>query len=162
MDPFSLAAVIAALNKVLKVLVDSKKTLSLISNLFSLGATKSSLGVTKPQKTKLSKQQTDFKRVAEAAVRAKNEKIQRQNELNRLDDIHGLGTSRLIIEAEEAEKLAQQKKQQQIKLKKEKQAELKAKILYWMGEFGKLLAVIALSGGAGYLVWINRCVEGNC
>ena len=118
-----IAVIIAALNKALKILVDSKKTLSLISNLFSV--TRSSPGVTKPQKTKLSKQQTDFKRVAEAAIRAKNEKIQRQNELNRLDDVHGLGTSRLIIEAEEAEELAQQKKQQQIKLKKERQAELK-------------------------------------
>jgi len=155
-----IAVIIAALNKALKILVDSKKTLSLISNLFSV--TRSSPGVTKPQKTKLSKQQTDFKRVAEAAIRAKNEKIQRQNELNRLDDVHGLGTSRLIIEAEEAEELAQQKKQQQIKLKKERQAELKAKILYWMGEFGKLLAVIVLSGGAGYVIWINRCVDGIC
>ena len=155
-----IAVIIAALNKALKILVDSKKTLSLISNLFSV--TRSSPGVTKPQKTKLSKQQTDFKRVAEAAIRAKNEKIQRQNELNRLDDVHGLGTSRLIIEAEEAEELAQQKKQQQIKLKKERQAELKAKILYWMGEFGKLLAVIALSGGAGYVIWINRCTDGAC
>jgi len=155
-----IAVIIAALNKALKILVDSKKTLSLISNLFSV--TRSSPGVTKPQKTKLSKQQTDFKRVAEAAIRAKNEKIQRQNELNRLDDVHGLGTSRLIIEAEEAEELAQQKKQQQIKLKKERQAELKAKILYWMGEFGKLLAVIVLSGGAGYVIWINRCTDGAC
>ena len=150
-----IAVIIAALNKALKILVDSKKTLSLISNLFSV--TRSS-----PQKTKLSKQQTDFKRVAEAAIRAKNEKIQRQNELNRLDDVHGLGTSRLIIEAEEAEELAQQKKQQQIKLKKERQAELKAKILYWTIECAKLLGVIALSGGAGYVIWINRCTDGAC
>ena len=155
-----IAVIIAALNKALKILVDSKKTLSLISNLFSV--TRSSPSVTKPQKTKLSKQQTDFKRVAEAAIRAKNEKIQRQNELNRLDDIHGLGTSRLIIEAEEAEELAQQKKQQQIKLKKERQAELKAKILYWTIECAKLLGVIALSGGAGYVIWINRCTDGAC
>tara|TARA_R110001606_G_C14869144_1_gene589604 strand:- start:4 stop:477 length:474 start_codon:yes stop_codon:yes gene_type:complete len=155
-----IAVIIAALNKALKILVDSKKTLSLISNLFSV--TRSSPSVTKPQKTKLSKQQTDFKRVAEAAIRAKNEKIQRQNELNRLDDVHGLGTSRLIIEAEEAEELAQQKKQQQIKLKKERQAELKAKILYWTIECAKLLGVIALSGGAGYVIWINRCTDGAC
>ena len=157
-----IAVIIAALNKALKLLVDSKKTLSLISNLFSPGVTKSLPSVTKPQKTKLSKQQTDFKRVAEAAIRAKNEKIQRQNELNRLDDVHGLGTSRLIIEAEEAEELAQQKKQQQIKLKKERQAELKAKILYWTIECAKLLGVIALSGGAGYVIWINRCTDGAC
>ena len=155
-----IAVIIAALNKALKILVDSKKTLSLISNLFSV--TRSLPDVTKPQKTKLSKQQTDFKRVAEAAIRAKNEKIQRQNELNRLDDVHGLGTSRLIIEAEEAEELAQQKKQQQIKLKKERQAELKAKILYWTIECAKLLGVIALSGGAGYVIWINRCTDGAC
>jgi hypothetical protein len=31
-----------------------------------------------------------------------------------------------------------------------------------LGEFGKLLAIVALAGGAGYVIWINRCVDGTC
>jgi len=144
-----IAAIVAAVKKILELLSDSKKTMSLLRGLFSFSPSKT-------KKPKLSDEQAEFKRVAEEAIRAKNMKIQRQNELNRLDDVHGLGTSALIIEAEKAEELARQKRRKREKRKKQKQAELKARLFYWAKECAKLGVVIAFAGLAAWLIWNNR------
>ena len=150
-----IAAIIAAVKKILELLSDSKKTMSLLRGLFSFSPGKL-------KKTNLSKEQSEFKRIAEKTIRAKNEKTQRQNELTRLDDVHGLGTSRLIIEAEEAEELARQKRRKREKRKKQKQAELKARLFYFLKEFLKLVTIIGIAAFIAWVIWANRCTSGNC
>ena len=130
MEPISIAALIAGFKKALEILGDSKKAMSLLRGLFTLSKKKAT------PKDKLTKEQAEFKRIAEKAIRQKNAQIQRQNELNRLDEIHGLGTSARIIEAEEAEKMARKKaKEKRLRReqrKKARQAEFRARHFYWL------------------------------
>jgi len=150
-----IAAIVAAVKKILELLSDSKKTMSLLRGLFSFSPGKL-------KKTKLSDEQAEFKRVAEAAIRAKNMKIQRQNELNRMDEVHGFGTSALIIEAEKAEEKAKAKRRKREQRKKEKRAELKARLFYFLKEFLKLVTIIGIAAFIAWVIWANRCTSGNC
>ena len=161
MEPISIAALIAGFKKALEILGNSKKAISLLRNLFTSNKKKE-----KEKQDKLTKEQAKFKRIAEKAIRQKNAQIQRQNELNRLDEIHGLGTSARIIAAEEAEKKARKKaKEKRLRReqqKKERQAELKARLFYWLKEFLKFATVIIIVAAIIWVIWANRCTSGNC
>ena len=161
MEPISIAALIAGFKKALEILGNSKKVISLLRNLFTSNKKKQ-----KVKQDKLTKEQAEFKRIAEKAIRQKNAQIQRQNELNRLDEIHGFGTSARIIEAEEAEKKARKKaKEKRLRReqqKKERQAELKARLFYWLKEFLKFATVIVTVAVIIWVIWANRCTSGNC
>ena len=160
MEPLSIAALIAGFKKSLEILSDSKKVMSAVRGLLPKSKKSS-----KKQEIIL-KEQAEFKRIAEKAIRQKNAQIQRQNELNRLDEIHGLGTSARIIEAEEAEKKARKKaKEKRLRReqqKKERQAELKARLFYWLKEFLKFATVIIIVAAIIWVIWANRCTSGNC
>ena len=161
MEPISIAALIAGFKKSLEILGDSKKAMALLRGLLPTGKKSS-----RPPQDKISKEKAEFKRIAEKAIRQKNLQIQRQNELNRLDEIHGLGTSARIIAAEEAEKKARKKaKEKRLRReqrKKERQAELKARLFYWLKEFLKFATVIIIAAVVIYVIWSNRCTSGNC
>tara|TARA_R100000995_G_C3472896_1_gene119256 strand:+ start:248 stop:718 length:471 start_codon:yes stop_codon:yes gene_type:complete len=156
MEPLSIAALVAAFKKALEILGDSKKAMSLLRGFFTSNKKKAT------PKNKISKQQAEFKRIAEKAIRAKNLEIQRQNELYRMDEIHGLGTSARIIEAEEEEKKAKIKRRKREKRKKKKQAEFRARLFYWIKQFLQFVAVIGFAAFVTYWIWINRCTSGNC
>tara|TARA_R100001463_G_scaffold89748_1_gene144470 strand:+ start:125 stop:595 length:471 start_codon:yes stop_codon:yes gene_type:complete len=156
MEPISIAALIAAFKKALEIFGDSKKVMSLLRGLFTSNKKKAI------PKDKILKQHAEFKRIAEKAILAKNAKIHRQNELNRLDEIHGLGTSARIIAAEEEEKKEKIKRRKREKRKKQKQAEFRARLFYWVKEFLKFVIVIGIACFAAYWIWVNRCTSGNC
>ena len=160
MDPISLAAILASLKaftatikKIVALCTDGKEAWSQVQNLFASSPT------SKARKSKLTPDQAEFKRIAEKTIRAKNELTRIRNAKIQLDEVHGFGTAARIEEAQEEERL---KKKKALRNKRKADKEFWDKVLYWLGEFGKLLAVIAMSGGAGYIVWINSCVSGNC
>ena len=161
MEPVSIAALIAGFKKSLEILSDSKKVMSAVRGLLPKSKKSS-----KKQQEIILKEQAEFKRIAEKAIRQKNLQVQRQNELNRLDEIHGFGTSARIIAAEEAEKKARKKAKEKRKKreqrKKERQAELKARLFYWLKEFFKFGIVIFIAAVVIYVIWSNRCTSGNC
>ena len=152
MDPITIGLAIAGAKKLLEASSDIKDIAGSIENLFHL--TEKSKKNTKPNKS-----DTSIKSVVKDVIEERNNKTRLRNLEIDIDNKFGLGTWAAIKEERE---------RRLVKAAKEKKAKEKASdkfyatSLYWLGEFGKLLAVIALSGGAGYVIWINRCVDGMC
>ena len=152
MDPITIGLAIAGAKKLLEASSDIKDIAGSIENLFHL--TEKSKKNTKPNKS-----DTSIKSVVKDVIEGRNNKTRLRNLEIDIDNKFGLGTWAAIKEERE---------RRLVKAAKEKKAKEKASdkfyatSLYWLGEFGKLLAVIALSGGAGYVIWINRCVDGIC
>ena len=152
MDPITIGLAIAGAKKLLEASSDIKDIAGSIENLFHL--TEKSKKSTKPTQS-----DTSIKSVVKDVIEERNNKTRLRNLEIDIDNKFGLGTWAAIKEERE---------RRLVKAAKEKKAKEKASdkfyatSLYWLGEFGKLLAVIALSGGAGYVIWINRCVDGMC
>ena len=74
---------------------------------------------------------------------------------------------RSAIETEHNKRIAADE-ENKVKAAKERKAKKKAdkefwdRVLYWLGEFGKLVLILGISGGVAYIIWVNRCVSGNC
>ena len=152
MDPITIGLAIAGAKKLLEASSDIKDIAGSIENLFHL--TEKSKKNTKPNQS-----DTSIKSVVKDVIEERNNKTRLRNLEIDIDNKFGFGTWAAIKEERE---------RRLVKAAKEKKAKEKASdkfyatSLYWLGEFGKLLAVIALSGGAGYVIWINRCVDGMC
>ena len=84
----------------------------------------------------------------------------------RIDNKFGEGTWDEIIQTREkmvAERKAKAKrKKQKQKELKEEQEERWEKIWKALIDFFKLIIVGITASGVGYLIWINRCMSGNC
>ena len=152
MDPITIGLAIAGAKKLLEASSDIKDIAGSIENLFHL--TEKSKKNTKPNQS-----DTSIKSVVADVIEERNNQTRLRNLEIDIDNKFGFGTWAAIKEERE---------RRLVKAAKEKKAKEKASdkfyatSLYWLGEFGKLLAVIALSGGAGYVIWINRCVDGIC
>lgn len=152
MDPITIGLAIAGAKKLLEASSDIKDIAGSIENLFHL--TEKSKKNTKPTQS-----DTSIKSVVADVIEERNNQTRLRNLEIDIDNKFGFGTWAAIKEERE---------RRLVKAAKEKKAKEKASdkfyatSLYWLGEFGKLLAVIALSGGAGYVIWINRCVDGIC
>jgi len=152
MDPITIGLAIAGAKKLLEASSDIKDIAGSIENLFHL--TEKSKKNTKPTQS-----DTSIKSVVADVIEERNNQTRLRNLEIDIDNKFGFGTWAAIKEERE---------RRLVKAAKEKKAKEKASdkfyatSLYWLGEFGKLLAVIALSGGAGYVIWINRCVDGVC
>ena len=160
MDPITIGVALAGAKKLIEMSSDLKDVASALDNIFSL--------TTKAEKAKKAAAAGDpsYKSViADVVTERNNQKLLRNLSID-VDDKYGFGCWH-AIEQEHAKRVAvvednKVKAAKELKAKKKADKEFYDKCFYWLGEFGKLLAVIALSGGAGYIIWINRCVDGVC
>jgi len=160
MDPITIGAALVGAKKLIEMSSDIKDVASALDNIFSL--------TKKAEKAKKAAAAGDssYKSVIADVVTERNNRTLLRNLSIDVDDKYGFGTWSAIeqeherrIAAEEENKV---KAAKQLKAKKKSDKEFYDKVLYWLGEFGKLILVLGLSGGAGYIIWINRCVSGNC
>mgnify|MGYP003110249800 FL=1 len=160
MDPITIGAGLLAAKRLLEAASELKDVASALDNIFSL--------TKKAEKAKKAAVAGDssYKSVIADVVTERNNKQLLINLSISVDDKFGFGTwsaieeeheRRIAVEEENKVKVAKD-----LKAKKKADKEFYDKVLYWLGEFGKLLLVMAISGGAGYAIWINRCVSGNC
>ena len=160
MDPITIGLAIAGAKKLIEMSSDIKDVASALDNIFSL--------TKKAEKAKKAADAGDssYKSVIADVVTERNNKQLIINLSIDVDERFGFGTWN-AIEQEHAKRIAVEeenkvKDAKQLKAKKKADKEFYDKVLYWMGEFGKLLLVLGICGGAGYIIWINRCVSGNC
>jgi len=160
MDPITIGAALLGAKKLIEMSSDIKDVASALDNIFSL--------TKKAEKAKKAADAGDssYKSVIADVVTERNNQTLLRNLSIDVDDKFGFGTWSAIeqeherrISVEEENKVKAAKK---LKAKKRADKEFYDKVLYWMGEFGKLLLVLGICGGAGYIIWINRCVSGNC
>ena len=160
MDPITIGAALVGAKKLIEMSSDIKDVASALDNIFSL--------TKKAEKAKKAADAGDssYKSVIADVVTERNNQTLLRNLSIDVDDKYGYGTWSAIekeherrIAVEEENKVKAAKK---LKAKKKADKEFWDRVLYWLGEFGKLILVLGLSGGAGYIIWINRCVSGNC
>jgi len=160
MDPITIGAALVGAKKLIEMSSDIKDVASALDNIFSLTKKAESA------KKAAAKGDSSYKSVIADVVTERNNQTLLRNLSNDVDDKYGYGTWSAIeqeherrISVEEENKVKAAKK---LKAKKRADKEFYDKVLYWVGEFGKLLLVLGICGGAGYIIWINRCVSGNC
>ena len=158
MDPITIGLAIAGAKKLLEASSDIKDIAGSIENLFHL--TEKSKKSTKPTQS-----DTSIKSVVADVIEERNNKTRLRNLEIDIDNKFGFGTWAAIKEERERRlNIVEDNKVKAAKAQKEKQQadkEFYDKCFYWLGEFGKLVAVLILAGGAGYLIWINRFVAGT-
>ena len=159
MDPITIGLAIAGAKKLLETATDIKDIAGSIEQLFS--------HTEKAEKAaKKDEGDASIKSVVADVIEERNNQTRLRNLEIDVDDKYGFGTWAAI--KEERERRLSIVDDNKVKAAKAQKAKRKAdkefydKCIYWLGEFGKLLAVIALSGGAGYVIWINRCTGGVC
>ena len=160
MDPITIGAALVGAKKLIEMSSDIKDVASALDNIFSL--------TKKAEKAKKAADAGDssYKSVIADVVTERNNQTLLRNLSIDVDDKYGFGTW-AAIQAEHDRRIVVDE-ENKIKATKELRAKRKAdkefwdKVLYWVGEFGKLLLVLGICGGAGYIIWINRCVSGNC
>ena len=159
MDPISIGVALAGAKKLIEMSSDLKDVASALDNIFSL--------TTKAEKAKKAAAGgSSYKSVIADVVTERNNQTLLRNLSIDVDDKYGFGTW-AAIQAEHERRIVVVE-ENKVKAAKELRAKRKAdkefydKVLYWMGEFGKLLLVLGICGGAGYIIWINRCLSGNC
>jgi|TARA_R110000803_G_scaffold210666_1_gene283093 hypothetical protein len=159
MDPVTIGVALAGAKKLLEISSNITDVVSSIENILNL--------TDKVEKTKKKdKNDTSMKSVITDVVTERNNKTALRNLSISVDDKFGFGTwdaiekerqRRLVIDKENRVKEAKAKK-----IKERKSKEFYDNVLHWLSEFGKLLLVLALSGSAGYYIYLNRCVDGVC
>jgi len=159
MDPITIGLAIAGAKKLLETATDIKDIAASIEQLFS--------HTEKAAKAaKKAEGDTSIKSVVTDVIEDRNNQARMRNLEIDIDNKFGFGTWAAIKEERTRRlKVAEENKVKAAKALKEKQQadkEFWDRVTYWLGEFGKLLAIIALAGGAGYIIWINRCVDGAC
>ena len=159
MDPITIGAALVGAKKLIEMSSDIKDVAGALDNIFSL--------TTKAEKAKKAAAgNSSYKSVIADVVTERNNQTLLRNLSIDVDDKYGFGTW-AAIQAEHERRIVVVE-ENKVKAAKELRAKRKAdkefydKVLYWMGEFGKLLLVLGICGGAGYIIWINRCVSGNC
>ena len=84
----------------------------------------------------------------------------------RIDNKFGTGTWDEILKTREKllEERAEKKKtaRKAAKKKKIEEKEFWDKVVHYFVEFFKLVFVLASAYGIGWIIWVNRCTEGNC
>ena len=159
MDPITIGVALAGAKKLIEMSSDLKDVASALDNIFSL--------TTKAEKAKKAAAGgSSYKSVIADVVTERNNQTLLRNLSIDVDDKYGFGTW-AAIQAEHERRIVVVE-ENKVKAAKELRAKRKAdkefwdKVLYWVGEFGKLLLVLGICGGAGYIIWINRCLSGNC
>ena len=159
MDPISIGVALAGAKKLIEMSSDLKDVASALDNIFSL--------TTKAEKAKKAAAgDSSYKSVIADVVTERNNQTLLRNLSIDVDDKYGFGTW-AAIQAEHERRIVvveenKVKEAKELRAKRKADKEFYDKVLYWMGEFGKLLLVLGICGGAGYIIWINRCVSGNC
>ena len=162
MDPITIGLAIAGAKKLLETATDIKDIAGSIEQLFShTEKAEKNKGVAKQGDgdTSIASVVTDVIEERNNATRLRNLEID-------IDNKFGAGTWEAIkterqirLDAVEVDRVKSAKRR---KAKQQASDEFYKKCFYWLGEFLKLMAVLALAGGAGYIIYINRCVEGTC
>jgi len=162
MDPITIGLAIAGAKKLLETATDIKDIAGSIEQLFS----HTERAAKAAKSSELKDGDSSIKSVVTDVIEDRNNKTRMRNLEIDIDNKFGFGTWAAIKEERTRRlKVAEENKVKAAKALKEKQQadkEFYDKCFYWLKEFGKLLAIIALSGGAGYVIWINRCVDGAC
>ena len=158
MDPITIGLAIAGAKKLLETATDIKDIAGSIEQLFS--------HTEKAEKAaKKDEGDSSIKSVVADVIEERNNKTRLRNLEIDIDNKFGFGTWAAIKEERERRvNIVKDNKVKAAKAQKEKQQadkEFYDKCFYWLGEFGKLVAVLILAGGAGYLIWINRFVAGT-
>tara|TARA_R110000823_G_scaffold6142_1_gene23783 strand:+ start:199 stop:702 length:504 start_codon:yes stop_codon:yes gene_type:complete len=167
MDPISFAALLASLKaliatikKVVALCTDSKEAWAQIKKLFS------STPASKAKHPTLTPEQAEFKRVAEKEIRRKNAETRIANAKIDMDERYGLGTAHAVEVAQALEKEKQSREnEKRHKRKRDKDRASKEffdKVFRFLVGLGQLLLIAGAASLVAYLVWINRCVEGQC
>ena len=158
MDPITIGLAIAGAKKLLETATDIKDIAGSIEQLFN--------HTEKAEKAaKKDSSDSSMKSVVADVIEERNNKTRLRNLEIDIDNKFGFGTWAAIKEERERRlSVVEDNKVKAAKAQKEKQQadkEFYDKCFYWLGEFGKLVAVLILAGGAGYLIWINRFVAGT-
>ena len=159
MDPITIGVALAGAKKLIEMSSDLKDVASALDNIFSL--------TTKAEKAKKAAAgDSSYKSVIADVVTERNNQTLLRNLSIDVDDKYGFGTW-AAIQAEHERRIVvveenKVKEAKELRAKRKADKEFYDKVLYWLGELGKLLLVLGICGGAGYIIWINRCVSGNC
>ena len=166
MDPITIGIAIAGAKKLVETCSDIKDLSGSLEHLFSASEAK-------PKKKKLSHNQkvlqertgeegtdddTSFSSVAADILAQKQNEIALTNLSYEIDRKWGSGTFDLI--KDERAKRIKKAKANKIAAA-ERSDEMMDKIIYWLIEACKVLAVLAVLAVAGYYIWQNRCT-GSC
>ena len=159
MDPITVGLAIAGAKKLLETATDIKDIAGSIEQLFS--HTEKAAKTTKQDEG-----DTSIASVVTDVITEKNNATKLRNLEIDIDNKFGAGTWEAIkterqvrLDAIEENKVKAAKRR---KAKQQASDEFYKKCFYWLKEFFKLMAVLALAGGGGYIIYINRCVEGTC
>jgi len=159
MDPITISLALGAVSKLLENAKTVQDIAASIEQLFS--------HTEKAEKAlKKDKGDTSIASVVTDVLTEKNNATKLRNLEIDIDNKFGAGTwSAIKTERQtrlDAVEVAKTKAAKKRKAKQQASDEFYKKCFYWLGEFFKLMAVLALAGGAGYIIYINRCVEGTC
>ena len=160
MDPITIGAALAGAKKLIEMSSDIKDVAGALDNIFNL--------TKKAEKAKkaAAKGDSSYKSVIADVVTERNNRTLLRNLAIDVDEKYGFGTwsaieqehdRRIALEEENKVKAAKE-----LKAKKKADKEFYDKVLYWLGEFGKLVLILGASGGAAYIIYANRCLSGNC
>ena len=160
MDPITIGLAIAGAKKLLETATDIKDIAGSIEQLFShTEKAEKNKGVAKQDggDTSIASVVTDVIEERNNATRLRNLEID-------IDNKFGAGTwaaikteRQLRLDAVEVAKTKAAKKP-----KDRASQEFFDKCIKWILGFIQLLAIIGVTSLAGYLIWINRCIEGTC
>ena len=141
MDPITIGAALVGAKKLIEISSDIKDVAGALDNIFSL--------TKKAEKAKKAAAAGDssYKSVIADVVTERNNRTLLEQEHDR----------RIAADEENKVKAAKERK-----ATKKADKEFYDRVLYWLGEFGKLVLILGISGGVAYIIWVNRCVSGNC
>ena len=160
MDPITIGAALVGAKKLIEVSSDIKDVASALDNIFSL--------TKKAEKAKkaVAKGDSSYKSVIADVVTERNNRTLLRNLSIEVDEKYGFGTWNAIeqehdrrIAVEEENKVKAAKK---LKAKKKAEKEFYDRVFYWLKEFAKLVLILGISGGVAYIIYVNRCLSGNC
>jgi len=160
MDPITIGAALVGAKKLLEMSSDIKDVAGALDNIFSL--------TKKAEKAKKAAAAGDssYKSVIADVVTERNNRTLLRNLSIDVDEKYGFGTWS-AIETEHNKRIAADE-ENKVKAARERKAKKKAdkefydRVLYWLGEFGKLVLILGISGGVAYIIYANRCLSGNC
>ena len=162
MDPITLGAALVGAKKLIEVSSDIKDVASALDNIFHLTSK-----AEKAKKTsKVDESDTSYKSVIHDVVTERNNQTLLRNLEIDVDEKFGFGTWNAIkLERERRIELAEKQKikeAKRLKAKKEAEKEFYDRVFYWLKEFGKLVLILGVAGGVAYIIYVNRCLSGNC
>tara|TARA_R100001015_G_C4526377_1_gene93975 strand:- start:194 stop:679 length:486 start_codon:yes stop_codon:yes gene_type:complete len=161
MDPITIGVAIAGAKKLLEVSSDIKDVAGALDNIFHLTSK-----AEKTKKSKVDESDTSYKSVIHDVVTERNNQTLLRNLEIDVDEKFGFGTWNAIkLERERRMELAKEQKikeAKKLKAKKEAEKEFYERVFYWLKELGKLILILGVAGGFAYVIYVNRCLSGNC